>query len=1678
MSLSHNSTIFNATPYYDDFDSSKNYLKMLFRPGRGIQARELSQLQSILQNQVEEFGSHIFEDGSVIDGGEIAETLINYVRVDRTNPLSTDNLNKMVGQKITDGTSTAEVYHVLAGSTLSSDDYEIIFYQHTTQGSFTPGSEIGTTGADHIGVTFGIRTTPTSTDPAPAVASDATLITVNTGVFFVDGYFVENTLQSVAPFNGTTGGTYDYRSFSTPTSSVGWSIDRKVLSSDDDDTLRDPASGFYNYNAPGSDRYNINLTLEQKEFSASLGNSTGLTFDNENFIELVRMVGGSTTKVVRYTDYSDLEETLARRTYDESGNYTVNAPNLTVSDHGDVFSPTDTSKLAISISPNKSYITGYEVETQGSVFLEVDKPRDKAKKNQEIFNTEFGNSLLIGNTYGFGSGKVGADSSKGFNAIDNQSEFTIRDASDTHLGTCRIRTIKRGWYDDTLRAFIYDVALSGGNTFGPATKLVLKSGDGAHTGSTGTWFGITADTNGFTGPFNAGNKSLIYEMSTGTVSEEGMYDPSNAVFNNFILQKQESLHITGGETQGEISLSDYQAVSFTDENQYLVVYGATASAAANLLAGTQYDIVINSADQKTLRVELDNSAGIAQAGGASASVTFPVVWDPSDSSSTPYRTLTINNTTEDVTGTVAEKIFENGITYGQFDLDFAHVKEINSIIEIPLNNSVSVTGDIILDDGNREGVIKNGRLKIKESALNYVDDATTITVNYDYYAHSGYGPVTVDSYVDVFEGRAETYEDIPSFTDKDSGKKYNLRNCVDFRPVKSGATPSVTHFGIPYWNPANPMSTSYMYYLPRIDKVVLGEDRTYKVVKGASAVIPKAPSTGVRDMTMFHLVMNPYVFDKDKDVRVKYVDNQRLTMKQISELDEKVDTSFNDNYIENLRTSAIARGGNNLQSGDKIVEDGIFVDDFSSHAYADTASRNHNCSVNSPCRGLRPPYETVEVKLESDSPSGVNISSDGLCTYNYTAEGAYNDLHSTDDGGNLKATGIVQINPYGATDYLGTLRLEPQVDNFYDTSKNPKVLVNDFGENNSWLTDAFAYQQGIKYGHGSEYEEWTNHWLGEETEPGVDITIDPDNRLYKNPVKPIRFRIPNRVLDTSGSRTVDRSVSHYMQSVGVTFEASGLLPGSTVFALLDGTPIGASGTGYSVGTTGGVIGHVTIPSGTFVTGTKQFRITDSKENTLSETTTVAETNFYAVGSIPVNSDFGDSVRPVVKRRKSTQSSNVITELFDQNQEDNYSSVVRGLEPLAQEIIVDSGAFPQGVFLNDISLYFREVDASTPVTLQIRPMYNGGPHPYCVVPFSEVTVLPTVAFNGPNSASNTSFIFSSPVYLRPGRYAICMLTNSPNNRIFKSTIGDFTLDSDGNTDESAGLYSRLMGTGIGMGSLFFPLNNGSRVEKTDELIAMTINRCKFDGDTNESDRTITFEPSAGSSADAHLLVITGNEPIFSSNTINFTTDVEFVEDSFSGVELNKSIVLNGKKLASDAEDLNVKMKLSRTTGDKISPVIDSQRVSALYVKRCSNYSGGLSGGALGELQPTSAAAGTISRYVSKIVQLDNSIANHIRVFADARIPSGSFQVFVKTDDLEGDFDENSWKQLYTDANGGEEAVPNQNSNVLTYEFKPHSTYDMPPFSRYQIKIVLETPSGVSDLNVTEVKDLRVVPIKKA
>ena len=65
-------TNLNSSPYFDDFEELKNYQRVLFKPGLPVQSRELTTLQSILQNQIEKFGKHFFKEGSVVIPGQIA----------------------------------------------------------------------------------------------------------------------------------------------------------------------------------------------------------------------------------------------------------------------------------------------------------------------------------------------------------------------------------------------------------------------------------------------------------------------------------------------------------------------------------------------------------------------------------------------------------------------------------------------------------------------------------------------------------------------------------------------------------------------------------------------------------------------------------------------------------------------------------------------------------------------------------------------------------------------------------------------------------------------------------------------------------------------------------------------------------------------------------------------------------------------------------------------------------------------------------------------------------------------------------------------------------------------------------------------------------------------------------------------------------------------------------------------------------------------------------------------------------------------------------------------------------------------------------------------------------------------------------------------------------------------
>ena len=97
-------TDFNVSPYYDDYADSSNYHRVLFRPSYAVQARELTQAQTILQNQIERFGNNIFKEGAMVVPGQISVNT-DYEAVKLTSFTGTADLTNLVGGTFTGGTS-------------------------------------------------------------------------------------------------------------------------------------------------------------------------------------------------------------------------------------------------------------------------------------------------------------------------------------------------------------------------------------------------------------------------------------------------------------------------------------------------------------------------------------------------------------------------------------------------------------------------------------------------------------------------------------------------------------------------------------------------------------------------------------------------------------------------------------------------------------------------------------------------------------------------------------------------------------------------------------------------------------------------------------------------------------------------------------------------------------------------------------------------------------------------------------------------------------------------------------------------------------------------------------------------------------------------------------------------------------------------------------------------------------------------------------------------------------------------------------------------------------------------------------------------------------------------------------------------------------------------------------
>jgi len=428
-------TNLNRSPYFDDFDPIKNFYRVLFRPGYSIQSRELTSLQSILQNQIEQLSKSRFKQGSIVVPGEIIyDDRYDYVKLSSftNNLLITD----YIGTRVT-GSVSGLVATIVNATAATATDSATFFVKYENSGSsttatrFTEGETLTANSAGNPTAIVGITGTarPTST---PAVGSGSA-VTVNEGVYFINGTLVRTDRQTV--ILDKYGNTPSYK--------VGFVVSETLVTPEEDFSLLDNAQGYSNFTAPGAHRLKITVTLAKRALDFP---------EQRDFVQLLLIQGGVVRQTVETGDNSSLfEDVLARRTYDESGDYVVRDFNLGLREHLNSGSNNgvylasaggDAGKFIAELSPGKAYVRGYEIETTSTRYVEINKARDTATNSDVALSILEGPNFTVRNLYGFpdienisGGGGLVITSTKSFSEVKLFQNYSDGMFGDTSYGS-------------------------------------------------------------------------------------------------------------------------------------------------------------------------------------------------------------------------------------------------------------------------------------------------------------------------------------------------------------------------------------------------------------------------------------------------------------------------------------------------------------------------------------------------------------------------------------------------------------------------------------------------------------------------------------------------------------------------------------------------------------------------------------------------------------------------------------------------------------------------------------------------------------------------------------------------------------------------------------------------------------------------------------------------------------------------------------------------------------------------------------------------------------------------------------------------------------------------------------------------------------------------------------------
>ena len=430
MATAFTTTTFETT-YKDDFKDSDNFHRILFNSGRALQARELTQLQTIIQEEISRFGSNIFKEGGKVNGGNTTLNPREFIKL-AAGALPTD-ASTVVGQTFTDGDGIK--VKVLKAVEAVNSDPDTIYVEYIDRLT-------GTSGESVIRCANGGTLTHSAgtLDPLTIASSNATgeglEASISAGSFYIQGRFVFAKAQSVFASKYTK----------NPTVDLGFKLEQDIITTTDDTALFDNQGAVPNEASPGADRWRIRLTLTTRDQLAAA----------DNFVFMVEVVNGKTgQEVTKDNSYNVILDTLARRTKEESGNYVVQPYTAK-------FDPLNDSNLSLDVTGGIAYVEGYRIASKNAA-ITVPKAQTTLARNGDTVIPVYGNYVLFDSNY---------------NLPELHARSILTNGSDygrDKIGTARIRHYEEDAADH--RAYLYDIKMNPGQNFANTKTIGKDSAD-------------------------------------------------------------------------------------------------------------------------------------------------------------------------------------------------------------------------------------------------------------------------------------------------------------------------------------------------------------------------------------------------------------------------------------------------------------------------------------------------------------------------------------------------------------------------------------------------------------------------------------------------------------------------------------------------------------------------------------------------------------------------------------------------------------------------------------------------------------------------------------------------------------------------------------------------------------------------------------------------------------------------------------------------------------------------------------------------------------------------------------------------------------------------------------------------------------------------------------------------